>query len=256
MTKKENAGDAAALRLNFPICASFRSFWEVEPVSTTCASVLSLGGEAGAASFAAEVNALAGVRVESCYQCGKCSGGCPLSFAMDYQPRQVMRLVQLGLVKEALSSSTIWICATCYTCTARCPRDIDIAGVMDALRVMARRQGIRPGDHNIGVFHRLFIDSVRRFGRSYELGLMLLYKLGTLRLTEDIGLGLKMLARGKLSLLPEATSARREIEAIFREAEAGSVDRGSSRAAAAGARAPRAAAAPAGAEPREGGDDR
>ncbi len=172
-------------------------------------------------SFLGDVDAMAATQVEACYQCGKCSGGCPLSFAMDYQPRQIMRLVQLGLADEALGSSTIWVCATCFTCTARCPRDIDIAGVMDALRVMARRRGIRPGDRNVGVFHRAFLSSVRRYGRSHELGLMVGYKLGTLRLTEDLPLGIKMFAKGKLAVLPETTRGRKEIAAIFEEAARG-----------------------------------
>lgn len=184
----------------------------------TSKSPLRLRGGLQAKSFLADVDALAATPVEACYQCGKCSGGCPLSFAMDYQPRQIMRLVQMGLADEALASSTIWICATCFTCTARCPRDIDIAGVMDALRVMARRRGLRPGDRNVGVFHRAFLDSVRRFGRQHELGLMVQYKLGTMRLVEDLPMGLKMLTRGKLPLIPEFIKGRSEVAAIFREA--------------------------------------
>jgi len=184
-------------------------------------SSLRVAGGPEMRSFLAEVDALASTEVEACYQCGKCSGGCPLAFAMDYQPRQVMRLVQMGLANEALSSSTIWICATCHTCSARCPRDVDIAAVMDALRVMGRRRGIRPGDRNVGVFHRTFLDSVRRYGRSHELGLMIGYKLGTMRLTEDLPLGLKMLAKGKLALLPEVAKGRVEVRAIFREAARG-----------------------------------
>lgn len=178
---------------------------------------LVIKGGREARGFLARVDAMAATQVEACYQCGKCSGGCPLSFSMDYQPREIMRLVQLGLEDEALASSTIWICATCFTCTARCPRDIDIAGVMDALRVIATRKRVRPGDRNVGVFHRAFLESIRRFGRGYELGLMLLYKLGTMRLTEDMGLGLKMLAKGKLALLPARTRGRKEIAAIFNE---------------------------------------
>lgn len=188
----------------------------------TPSSVLAVGSGQEARRFLAEVNALAGTKVESCYQCGKCSGGCPLAFAMDYQPRQVMRLVQLGLKDEALTSSTIWICATCYTCSTRCPRDVDIAAVMDALRVMALKEGKKPADRNVGVFHQAFLESVKQFGRSYELGLMIRYKLGTMRLTEDMALGLKMLAKGKLALLPESAKGRDEIRAIFREAERGS----------------------------------
>lgn len=178
--------------------------------------LLSAGSEKR--SFLGDVDAMAATHVEACYQCGKCSGGCPLSFAMDYQPRQIMRLVQLGLVEEALNSRTIWVCATCFTCTSRCPRDIDIAGVMDALRIMARRRKVRPGDGNVVTFHRAFLNSVRRYGRSHELGLMIGYKLGTMRLTEDLPLGAKMFLKGKLPVLPKATKGRREIAALFAEA--------------------------------------
>jgi heterodisulfide reductase subunit C len=184
-------------------------------------SPLYISGGPEQRSFLGEVDAMAGVQVEACYQCGKCSGGCPLSFAMDYQPRQIMRLIQMGLTDEALASSTIWICATCFTCTSRCPRDIDVAQVMDALRILARRRGVRPGDRNVGVFHRAFLSSIRRFGRSHELGLMIGYKLGTMRLTEDLPLGVKMLAKGKLAILPEVTKGRKEVEAIFAEAARG-----------------------------------
>ncbi len=181
-------------------------------------SPLLLGAGPEKRSFLGDVDAMAATHVEACYQCGKCSGGCPLSFAMDYQPRQVMRLVQLGLADEALASRTIWLCATCFTCTARCPRDIDIAGVMDALRILARRRAVRPGDGNVVVFHRAFLNSVRRHGRSHEFGALIGYKLGTLRLTEDLLLGLKMFVKGKLTILPETTKGRKEISAIFAEA--------------------------------------
>jgi len=184
-------------------------------------SPLRVVGEQGRGNLLREVAALASLQVGACYQCGKCSGGCPLAYAMDYQPRQVMRLLQCGLVEEALRSRTIWVCATCFTCTARCPRDIDIAGVMDALRVIALRRGVRPADKNIDVFHRSFLGSVRCLGRSYELGLLAAYKLGTLRLTEDVPLGLKMLAKGKLALLPGPARGRGEVQAIFREADLG-----------------------------------
>ena len=184
-------------------------------------SPLQVSGGPEQRRFLGDVDAMAGVHVEACYQCGKCSGGCPLSFAMDYQPRQIMRLIQMGLADEALASSTIWVCATCFTCTSRCPRDVDIAGVMDVLRVMARRRGIRPGDRNVGVFHRAFLSSIRRFGRSYELGLMIAYKLGTMRLTEDLPLGVRMLAKGKLSILPAVAKGRKEVAAIFDESEKG-----------------------------------
>ena len=87
-----------------------------------------------------EVEEYSGEKVSVCFQCGKCSGGCPLVTAMDLLPHQVMRFVQLGLKEEILNSKTIWICASCFTCTARCQRELDLAKVMESFRVMQLRQ--------------------------------------------------------------------------------------------------------------------
>ncbi|MHB0884493.1 MAG: 4Fe-4S dicluster domain-containing protein [Bacillota bacterium] len=171
-------------------------------------------GPAGAA-FAAQVGAEAGTNVFSCYQCGKCSAGCPISYAMDYQPRQIMRLVQLGLKDEALKSSTIWLCASCATCTARCPREVEIAAVMDTLRAMARREGYPSKERNVAAFHRAFLDGVAGGGRAYELGMILSYKMSTLELMKDIDLGLTWLRQGKLKFFPERIHGAAAVRDIF-----------------------------------------
>ncbi len=90
------------------------------------------------------VEEISGQNVLACYQCGKCSAGCPAAEAMDLLPNQVIRLVQLGLVEEAMGSQTIWYCAACLTCAARCPKGVDLARVMEALRELALE---RSGDH-------------------------------------------------------------------------------------------------------------
>jgi heterodisulfide reductase subunit C len=88
------------------------------------------------------VEEISGQNLMNCYQCGKCSAGCPVVEAMDILPNQIIRLVQLGLVQEALDSKTIWLCASCITCTSRCPKGVDVARVMEALRaIILRRQG-------------------------------------------------------------------------------------------------------------------
>jgi len=70
----------------------------------------------------------------ACYQCGKCSAGCPVAFAMDMLPSQVIRYAQMGLVDQLTGSKTIWLCAACQTCYTRCPKGIDLSRIMEALR--------------------------------------------------------------------------------------------------------------------------
>ena len=95
-----------------------------------------------ASDFVKLVNEISGQNVLNCYQCGRCSSGCPLTFAMKLLPNQLIRLVQLGLEKEALETNTPWVCASCLTCHARCPLGVDLAKVMDALRKIMLRPGI------------------------------------------------------------------------------------------------------------------
>jgi heterodisulfide reductase subunit C len=91
--------------------------------------------------FVKRVKEISGQNVLTCYQCGRCSAGCPLTFAMKDLPNQVIRLVQLGLEEDALASNTIWVCASCLACHARCPRGVDLAKVMEALRAIRLRPG-------------------------------------------------------------------------------------------------------------------
>jgi heterodisulfide reductase subunit C len=87
-----------------------------------------------------KVEDISGQNVLACYQCGKCSAGCPMVSLMDLLPNQIIRLVQLGQVGDVLNSKTIWLCASCFTCTSRCPKGVDLAKVMEALRLLLLRK--------------------------------------------------------------------------------------------------------------------
>ena len=159
------------------------------------------------------------ISVQKCYQCGKCSAGCPVSEDMDYPPSVIMRMVQTeskAMEERALRSETIWICVTCETCAARCPMEIDIPGVMDYLREKSNKAGIaNPKSKNIVSFHKAFLDSLEQTGRLYELGLIVDYKMRSLAMTQDVMLAPKMISRGKLGFLPEIIKNRQSMLNIF-----------------------------------------
>jgi heterodisulfide reductase subunit C len=155
-----------------------------------------------------------GTKISLCYQCGKCSAGCPAGSGMDYTPRRVIRLLQLEMVDEALKVGSIWMCATCETCTTRCPRGVDIASLMDALRREALRRGIVT-DRKVASFNETFLKSVERFGRVFEVGLMMEYNLKTGQFLKDTELGMPMMQRGKMHMFPEMIKGRDGIKKIF-----------------------------------------
>lgn len=164
--------------------------------------------------------------VSVCYQCGTCSGSCPVAPAggMDYTPRIIMRMIQAGMEDEVLTSETVWTCAACYACAVRCPRDIDITDVMIRLRNLALLRGYpaRSGIARRGRIYNVdFMKIVRRLGRIYEAELVIRYHLKTnpLNLLNMAPVGLKMLLKHKLRLLPESTEGKAEIRGIFNQLE-------------------------------------
>ena len=162
-----------------------------------------------------------------CYQCGKCTAGCPAGGFMDNPPARIMRLVQAGYVEEAMQSDSLWYCIGCMTCTARCPQNMEIAGTMDAVREMALKSGIVSSDKAkklVTAFHTSFLNTVRKSGRLQELALVNSYKLRTRTFLQDAGAGLKMMKQGKINPVTAFTSKetvehKEEIEKIFQIAE-------------------------------------
>jgi heterodisulfide reductase subunit C2 len=156
------------------------------------------------------------LNVQDCYQCQKCSAGCPVAFAMDDKPNQIMQMVSLGMKDRVLSSKTIWVCASCYTCSTRCPNDIDIAKVMDWLRQTAIREGIPPAEKDVALFHATFLESIRAHGRVHELSMMARYKQKTGKWMDDFKLGWRMFIKGKLKLFPSGVREKGELRDAFR----------------------------------------
>ncbi len=85
-----------------------------------------------------------GQNVNLYYQCRKCAVGCPVSYAMDHTPAQLIHGMRLGMDDLVLKSKTMWLCVSCETCTTRCPQDVDVAMVMDAVKIIALHQGVKP----------------------------------------------------------------------------------------------------------------
>lgn len=158
--------------------------------------------------FAKVVSSESGEVVNRCYSCGTCTSGCVFASDMDYSPCQIMKLVSLDYKDLCLNSKSIWICASCQTCTTRCPQGIDIARVIDTLRVISLRENIKPKTEvqEIPLFHKTFLQDVRVFGRMYELGLIMLLKLKTRNFFKDMDLGMKMFKKGKIGIFPNVSS--------------------------------------------------
>jgi heterodisulfide reductase subunit C len=164
--------------------------------------------------FLSFIQSHTGENIASCYQCGKCSAGCPTAYAMDLTPRQVMRGIQLGLKDEILDSSAIWLCVSCQTCSVRCPREIDIAKVIESLRQYSLAEGRPPAQREIVVFHKAFLQQVRLFGRLHEVGLGITYNLLSRHLFNNIKRLPALLTRGKLKLIPQRTKGSSEVRRI------------------------------------------
>lgn len=176
--------------------------------------------ESGDMTFTREVKEKSQAHLERCYQCIACSSGCPVAFAMDYAPHQVLRMTQLGIKERVLDSTTIWLCASCETCATRCPNEINIVQVMDILRSIALREG-RTGQTKLPLFHTTFLDGVRSNGKIHELMLILRYTVtsGNLfkfkKLFWDMILGIKMFTKGRLAILPDKIERIEEVRRIF-----------------------------------------
>ena len=177
-------------------------------------------------TFTTQINHLSDQTIQSCYHCHKCTAGCPVASEMQYGPDRVLRMVQLGQKEQLLSSHDIWLCASCETCGARCPNEIDIARVMDALRQMALRESVSVAEPDALKFHKLFLFVVQNMGRMHEATLLIAYKVWSMNLLADMDSGAVMFVKGKVPLIPHPIKERQAVKQIFRVAAERKLDQG------------------------------
>jgi heterodisulfide reductase subunit C2 len=169
------------------------------------------------------LESLAQTKFADCYQCGKCTAGCPRAASMDKKPNQIVRMAQAGEVDAALASDAIWQCVSCETCTARCPKSVDCAAIMDALRQVSFERGITSKRQAaVMLFQKAFLDSVRRNGRVNEVEMIAQYKLEGFAAMRRLGflfdgamLAPRLQMRNKLHIFGERVRDRGLVRRIF-----------------------------------------
>ena len=167
-----------------------------------------------AAELKEQLQQRSGVCLAECCQCGKCTASCPFAPYMDVMPRQIVRYVQLSQLEAALTAQTPWICASCYTCSCRCPHEIDLPALMQCLRQEAKRQG-KIAVKEVGLFSRLFMKTVRAFGRSHEMLMMGLFNMQSLRFFQDIRYAPSLYLKGKIHPLPQRIKDRAALRRLI-----------------------------------------
>ena len=175
-------------------------------------------------AFTAEVTSRVedGERLLGCLQCGTCSGACPLSMFMDRTPRRLMEMIRAGARDEVLSSSTIWVCASCYACTIECPKEIPITEVMHGLRSMAFEAGTYPKRFTNPVMMRELVNMAETRGRSTESWIAMKSYLRTdpAQLLKHALVGMRLMRRGRMSFkrekMRDPEQVKKMLEAVDR----------------------------------------
>jgi heterodisulfide reductase subunit C len=173
-------------------------------------------------SFIQQINNIPGGKsIKRCIQCGTCTGSCPVSYTMDITPRELIALFRAGEIETILSSRTIWICASCYACTVRCPQDVQLTDIMYALKRLAMDNKIFPRRFPVHSLSKSFVGYTNRFGRSYEPGLIVSYSFKTnpLKLFGMIPMFIRLLSKGRIGIFPKRIKSRKNFSKILKEAE-------------------------------------
>jgi heterodisulfide reductase subunit C len=165
-----------------------------------------------------------GHKIRNCIQCGSCTGSCPVAHAMDITPRELVALFRAGYLEDILRSRSIWICASCYSCTVHCPQGIRVTDNLYALKRLATEKNIFPKRFPVHALSEAFVGNIRKWGRNFELGLGFKYYLRTdpkkLFSPNLAKFALGMMKRGRLGLRPTRIRRIHEVRAIIDKARA------------------------------------
>ncbi len=162
-----------------------------------------------------DVEEMSGVTIKTCLQCKRCANGCPVAEYTTSSPSEIIRQLRMGVGKELLDSEIIWTCVSCATCFSRCPMEINMAEVMDALRIMAVEKRAAKPAGNMPLMNKLLLGTIKSFGRTYDLGAMALYKAGTSSYMKDTEKFPMILKKGKIALLPPRGADKKTVKRIF-----------------------------------------
>lgn len=173
-------------------------------------------------AFLDQVEAIpAGERIRRCIQCGTCTGSCPVSYAMDISPRQLIALFRAGELETIMKSRSIWLCASCYACTTRCPSGIKITDIIYALKRTVMENHYHSKAHQVQILANLFIGNLLSFGRLHEGTLIAMYnfRTGFWKLFGLVPLVIKMIRTKRLAYFPTRIKAHKTLSRIIKKAQ-------------------------------------
>lgn len=183
---------------------------------------LSLKEEELKASFLRQMETIPNAKkIKSCIQCGTCTGSCPVSYAMDISPRELIALFRAGDLETLLNSKSIWVCASCYSCQTRCPSMIKVTDIIYALKRLAMEKGIYPPQFPVHSLSRSFVKVMNNYGRLHEPRLVVYYLLKTdpLKLFSLMPLSIRMAKKRRIAYTPSKIKDLKGFKKIIAKAE-------------------------------------
>lgn len=167
-----------------------------------------------------------GASIDKCIQCGTCSGSCPISGAMEYSPREIIAALRAGMLDRVLKSNTVWLCASCYSCSVRCPVQIPFTDVMYELKRLGVKHGIYPKKDTNAKMSKAFVEVVNNYGRNSEMRLIVKYYLRTnpFKILGQSTLALKLFCKGRMDLFTHTIKGIKGLQKMVAAVEEGKID--------------------------------